>query len=533
MFEKAKERINFNPSLFTVVIVFTILLGFLLRLQMLQNFGLNGDSARDVLIAGEAISRREIPLIGPFSSAGPFVTGPIYFWILMVGLVIFPFGISSSWFLFFIIGVITFLLFIYLGYLMGGSRLALVLGIFSATSVSFVNLSLYVSNPVFIIFTTLLTIIFYVLFVHKKKKIYPFLAGLSIGIALNMHYQAVNLLIFLPFIFLVSGLGIKKKTISLFLMILGILIPMMPLLYWDYHQGFANINNILDYFLIAQYRIYVPNSWKIFIFKDMAYFWGNAVGGNSALGLFDMFLIGLTGILVVFRKIKIKQEVVLLAVIFFILLFLNRFYHAQRGETYLLYFLPFVLIFVSLSFNYLFTIFIKNKIKYFLYLIFIIFILGNLSTLRLIFSFQKSNISTYENVLNDLKLLYPNKKFSIYDYKGMHNFASVPLSLVAFERGVQSNDGIKIAVECAPTKECKIRPNRILDMSGYQITDVSTFSENKIINNYKNVNRAAVYDSLIGWSKKNELKSPFSLKSYFQVRFIDKYFSFDLNHKDN
>ncbi len=34
--------------------------------------------------------RHSIPLIGSFSSAGPFVFGPVYLWSIMLGLVIFP-----------------------------------------------------------------------------------------------------------------------------------------------------------------------------------------------------------------------------------------------------------------------------------------------------------------------------------------------------------------------------------------------------------------------------------------------------------
>lgn len=61
-----------------LVIVIFIVAAILRFYNFYEGWGVGGDSARDISIAREAIERREIPLIGPFSSAGPFVTGPMY-----------------------------------------------------------------------------------------------------------------------------------------------------------------------------------------------------------------------------------------------------------------------------------------------------------------------------------------------------------------------------------------------------------------------------------------------------------------------
>src|SRR4051812_11368220 len=56
-----------------------------------SRWGLGNDSARDIAIAIQALKHSELPIIGPFSSAGPFVFGPVYYWLLMFSNIIFPF----------------------------------------------------------------------------------------------------------------------------------------------------------------------------------------------------------------------------------------------------------------------------------------------------------------------------------------------------------------------------------------------------------------------------------------------------------
>ncbi len=395
--------------------------------------------------------------------------------------------------------------------------MALILALLSATSPSFVNLSLNQSNTTLVIVSTLLLILFFILFIRKKKILYAFLCGISVGLAISMHYQAVNLLIFAPSILLVRGISLKNRCFSGFLFAIGFVIPLIPLLYWDSHQNFANINNILDYFLIAQYRIYVPNSWKIYILNDMSYFWGNVSGGSKfLLGFAGMGLVGITGLLGLLniRKIKIKQEVILLAVIFFILLFLNRFYHATRAEVYLLYFLPFILIFIAFSFNYLIELFPKNKVRYLVYILLIIFFLGNLHTLSLIFRIQKSNVYMYKKSLNDLRKIYPGQKFSLYDQNGDNYSESNPLSFVMFYEGLQSKDGTKIAIECLPTRKCPAKYREISNIAGHSIVDISTLSAKIIEKEFINVDSNSIYDSLMGFTGRHALRSTFNLKKY-------------------
>ncbi len=509
MFTRFKSLLR-KPDPYIYFSFIFIIIGFFLRFHFFQNLYIGGDNARDVLIAITSLEKHSLPLIGPFSSAGPFVTGPIYFWILILGLILFPLGISSLWFLFLILG--TFSLFVYflIGFYLGGKKLALLTTAFSATSLILVNWSLNVSNPTLIIFSEALIFLSFILFIQKKKNIFAFLLGISLGLALNAHYQAINLFIFIPFLFF-AKINFSKKIIAVFACLLGFIILMLPILYWDSHQNFSNIKNILDYFLIAQYRIYVPNSWKIFIFQDMSYFLGNVIGGNKIIGLGSIGFIGLSFILGSYKKL-ISREFLSLFIIFFVLFLLNRFYHAQRSEAYLLYFIPFVIVLVSFGFNAILEIINHRVLKIIIVIFIFLLIIGNLITLRPIFAIQNTNIPTFFIPINDLKNRYPGQKFSLFDKQSKNGGSAYPLSLVMYFENLQSKDGREVAINCIPDEICSEKDS-ISHVSGIPIIDISDLNS-KEKSMYINMNKDSVYESLIGWSKRYELKSSFSFKKY-------------------
>ncbi len=484
---------------------------------MLTNLFIGGDNSRDVIIASVALERKEVPLIGPFSSAGPFVTGPIYYWILIAGLVLLPLGIYSLWAFFLVLSILALLGFALIGYLLGGKRMALISSLLAATSVITVNWALNVSNPTLVIISQTFLILFFILFIQKKKLIYAFLTGIFLGLVLNMHYQAINLLIFAPFLLLIKGINFKKKIYALLLFMSGFLIPLLPLLYWDSHQNFANINNILDYFLIAQYRIYVPNSWTIFIFGDMGYFMGNVIGGSKISGIVAMVSIGLFFLIGIIKK-KITLPVFSIFSIYFVLFFMNRFYHGQRSEGYLLYFLPFIIILVSWGLNLLLESLDKTKLKYLVFIVLGLAVVGNFLVLRKIYAVQVSNLETFKTPIRDLENRFPNEKFSLYDKQAKNGNLTFPMSLVMQFENVQSKDGIKIAVNCVPGVICD-DSDAVTRLGGLPIVDLSKIDNKTLESEYNEMNRDAVYDDLIGWSKRHELRSNFSLREYLLSKF--------------
>lgn len=84
--------------------------------------GLGEDVSRDITIAQVALHYRQLPLIGSFSSAGPFVFGPIFIWFIMLSYLILPFTFYAPYILTGIVGLTTIGIIAYSGYLLGGKR---------------------------------------------------------------------------------------------------------------------------------------------------------------------------------------------------------------------------------------------------------------------------------------------------------------------------------------------------------------------------------------------------------------------------
>ena len=249
--------------------------------------------------------------------------------------------------------------------------------------------------------------------------------GICLGIALSMHYQAINLFIFFPAILIVPVKKFWMRFVYLLFMIIGFLIPSLPLLWWDIHQSFANTRNILDYFLIGQYRLYVPNSWKLYVTQFLPSYWLFVVGGNKLVGIFAMLFTFFSSIYLFIKK-KLRSEVIVFAGILICLLFLQRFYHGERSEGYLLYLDPFIILLTGVGINWL--IGAKTEIIKSLGLfILILFTVGNL-----FYAWQLVNVNTHidlmEQALKKIEQKYPHKKFALYDYKWQTGETSMMLS---------------------------------------------------------------------------------------------------------
>src|SRR5690606_17385017 len=141
--------------------------------------------------------------------------------------------------------------------------------------------------------------------------------------------QAINLLIFLPALLFLPGITLSNRIIMPLLAFFGVLIGLSPLLYWDSFQGFANLTNILDYLLIGQQRLYVPNSWRLFLFTYLPSYWAFVIGGFQIIALAFMGLLGVGAGVLAYKK-AVSKEIVVLSVLFAILLIVNKFYKGER-----------------------------------------------------------------------------------------------------------------------------------------------------------------------------------------------------------
>ncbi len=508
---------------FQIIIFFILFLAAFLRFYNFPNrWGIGDDSSRDIAIAREALIRHELPLIGSFSSAGPFVFGPIFYLTIMASYLILPSVFTAPIIATILSGIATVAILITCGYLIGGKRLSIFTGLLAATSIQMTVRSVILGQHTYVAFTTALLFLTFILYWQRKKIIYAFLMGVSLGAAIGFHYQSINLLVFFPAILCIPGVNItiRKKLIGLSLMLIGFLIPSMPLIIWDSQQQWANTRNILDYLLIAQNRLYVPNSWKLFLFQYLPSYWSFIVSGYAPVALFLMVFTGIITAISIIKR-KISSIMAVFTIIFASLLLVNRFYKGERSEGYLIYLAPFIIIFTAWSINKMFDI--KRK-KYYTTMaritgaiILIIIIGGNIW--QLIKYEQATNTKLIlDKTVKFLIKKYPDTKFTIYDYHNRSGSMSQPLSLWLKMQDRTDPRGMPIGLVCW-SKECAQNLPNITTLGYNTIVDMRKVKDRDIKSSgWINVNQESMYDDLIGWSKKNELKSTFSITNYILER---------------
>jgi 4-amino-4-deoxy-L-arabinose transferase-like glycosyltransferase len=509
--EKFVKYLKKNKYALSILLI--LILAAILRFYNFNNhWGISNDDTRDISIAKEALLRKELPLIGSFSSAGPFVFGPHFYWTIMFSLLIFPFTILAPWLFIGIIGMINVIILVYCGHLLGGKKLAIITGFFAATSPQLIIRTLVLGQHSYVAFASSLLFLSFILLWQRQRFRYSFLMGASIGLAISMHYQALNLLIFFPTLLLIPKTNLKQKIFHIISMSAGFLILSLPLIIWDAPQQFANFRNILDYFLIGQYRFYVPNSWKIFLFTSFPQYWSFVIGGATSLGLILMISSSLTLFVALFKR-KLPNIHIVSGAIFAILFIVNRYYRGERSEGYLLYFLPFILLFTVytlyiLIYNQSHTPKIKLALQSLGIALTIAIIVGNISS----YKNYANYVSPTQKAIQDTKKLierYPDQKFSVYDYKAHYSYNSQPLSFFLQHQDKIDPNGMKIGFSC--NEECSQNFPNIVIFIDRPILDLSSETNLTQQNNWVNVNQKSMYDDLIGWSKKHELKSTFKL----------------------
>ena len=507
-------------------IIIILVLAIIFRTYNFQErIGTGGDSGRDAMIALVAIDRGELPLFASFSSAGPFVFGPLFYWYNMSTYLFAPFTFEAPWIITCMIGILIVMVMTYIGYLVGGKKMSIILGFLVAFSPQFIARSTFLSQHGFVGVSCIFLLLFFILYIQKKGLYYAFLIGVSCSIAISMHYQALNLLLFLAALLIVPKTSLYHKTLAVGFGFIGFLIPTLPLLYWDANQNFANLRNLLDYILIGQYRIYVANSWKIYLYYSLPDYWSNVVGGNKPIASLIMIFSGATFAYRAITK-KIPSEIFLTGLILGIFLIIIRYYRGERFEGYLIYTAPLIFLISAWTLMQLsiFLKYITNKIapKY-IYKHIASFLFIVIFSLILIFDLVNAKQFIFgTNLLNDevisastfLTQKYPNKKFALYDYKWKTSGDSYALSLYLYASGKTSMEGYPIGI-IGNTSASLDKKVVIGTFFGHNMVDLGKHRGQLNKENWVQVNAESVYDDLITrWTKNQKLTSSFSLDKF-------------------
>ena len=205
-----------------------------------------GDEGRDMIVIRDIFVKHHIPFLGPTASVGGFYLGPIYYWMAAPFLLLWGFDPVGPSYMVAIFGLLTVLLLYKFLKETVGFWPALLVGLLYSTAPLIVRYSRSSWNPNPLPFFSLLLIYMTYLGIKKTKPIFFLAAGLAFGIAIQLHYLALLLLlVFLAIVLLSSNWKSWPKSIGFY--IVGALITFSPFLLFEASHNFPNFRTILEF----------------------------------------------------------------------------------------------------------------------------------------------------------------------------------------------------------------------------------------------------------------------------------------------
>lgn len=445
IFKEITVRINHffrKDPIFRSLLIVAIVLGVFLRTYNFNNrIHIEADNSRDAQVATYAFDHGKLPLIGQFSSAGPFFYGPWWYWFLETVSSI-PFGYLTMWYVMTMLSLVFLLLIFYLGNGVGGRYVGLLSVLFAAISPGVVDNSFSVWNPSIVPLLALTILLLLLEFLKTGKNLHIFLLSFLTGLVITIHFQGVLLI---PALVIAEILILFSKKLSRIisqsiLVGAGFVTPFLPLLYFDYNHFWFDTNNLLIYLTVDQYKIWVPNRWLTYITLYWPNAWAGIIGGNYFIGVIIICLLTVF-VLINLKYFLQKKNLFLVITVFAGEIVLYRFYRGERFSYYSFFAYPCVIV---LSAWASFEVFSKSK---FAGLILTIAIF--LSTFKGSLGLLKDSEISFNKIMfskAELYKSYPNANFDIFSCYLNGNRASHPLALFVYKDGRNSVYGNKIMV---------------------------------------------------------------------------------------
>ncbi len=485
-----KKILKKNKLLLYCIIILATVLRFI---NYWNRWGLASDHARDLIVSIYALNNHLIPLIGPFSSAGQFVYGPQWYWIISLFVFLSPNLLIGPW----IMQTILYVFAVYIMFLIGkeiiNEKFGLIMAFLTAISTQQIMHSTNLVSPSMAGFFAIISVYFFIRSVKYSKGFDLFLLGFFIANAVNIHFQAIGLLFLIPVGFLFS----KRKLKQLVFLILGFLIPFIPLLIFDLKTNFFESRNMLDYYLYGQNRIYVPNRWLTYVGIFWPKTWSEVIGGHVIISYLLIALLVMISLYEIIKR-KISKEMLSLIISFLLIFVMLRYYKGIIFGVYTAFLSSFLLIFSS------FVLYKLNQLNKFVFWVFLLII--TVFTMRInisVITSATNNTAKEANLFtNKLIEKLPNEKFSVYLYEYQYSERGLPLVLFldTVKRIDDSGKKIGLAVISSNDKVIRKYPKLISNIGGIEVFDLTNASTSALINeNWVSINPSAVYESTEEW----------------------------------
>lgn len=468
--------------LFPGIIILAIFLRFI---NFDNRWGLGYDQASFALVGKYAADAHVIPLLGPFSSSGPFQTGGEWYWLVAVGHILFPGIVIGPWIFMGMLSLVFVGAMTIIGVSLEGPMLGLMAALLSAVSTAEITQSTNLSNQTPIALFAALSIIAALAYQKSKKPHYLFFLGLGIGIASSIHLQGMGLLPLAIITILLCGVTLR----GLLLLGLGLVLPWIPVLLADSTHGWYNTKNMVYYYSVDQYHISLDvlgRRWLTFGTQLIPNIWGFTIGGYWWTGMTTIItglIVFKRGPLALLRGVPLQntKNWFLVILSFIGMLIVVRYAHVPLYDSFLVFFHPFILIITAG------IVFQLIKINNILGVLFLLMLLAT-STIKNVEEItHATNLSAREakKTRQMLTTSHPDTKFAVYDYQFQTAAKTLALLMYLDQKKLLDPNGHRIGISADGISDLQ-------SSTSAELTDAHwAYLDNKII-----------YDSVQNWWKK-------------------------------
>ena len=484
---------------FKVFVLLTIVLAFFLRFINYGNrWGLAYDQAHDAILARYAVDNLLFPLVGPFASGAPFQTSGIWYWFLMLATIIYPNSILAPW----IAVTLSYTAFVFVMIIIGkelvSKQFGILVGLLAAISTAQITQATNLTLTAPMCFISALAILSVIRYSNTQKIRYIFLLGLSVGLAPTVHLQGVLLILFLP----VSVLILKIKAPKLLaILLIGLFLPLTPLLIFDLKNNFVNSLGLFNYLLHGQYRVsyeVLGRRWLTYITVFWPKSWALIIGGYSIVSYLSIFVLAVA-LVDKFIKRNLDKLWLIFLISFIFMITAMRYVRTPLFDSYLVFLHPFILLFTAFAIFWL-----HKKNVYLSILLLAVVLIGSLQ--RDYLDIVGATNNTYAEAKKMEIILInkiPNKKFNFYDFNYKTTSLSIPLVMLLYKDNKISDNGIKVGM-FSSTISAEFSFSKIYgNDTGYQIFNLNSSTSAQLKRGeWILIDPSKIYNSTENWHSK-------------------------------
>lgn len=489
----------------TLLLVLCIVFGTSLFFRFINydnRWSLASDQARDALIAREAVERKELPLRGPFSSAGPYQMNGVWYWPAMIATAAFPLSVTAPW---------VFLTFLYCFFItifswqlskLYSPFFGLIAGLLFSVSTANVSQSVNLTNPSFLIITSISLLIVALWYLRFPRKRGAFLLGFFFTLGATIHTQGTLLMLLV-----ISVLLFHRKLYSfihVLMAIIGSIVAALPMILFDYKYQFSNFQKFFQYLLFSNSQVTyeeLGRRWLTFLGVFIPQELSHIVGGQT-LWFVVLLAITIVGLLLPRKKdlVYLRRDAFFLLLMLLGMIGVTRYIKAPIYSAYLIVFHPLVIFITAFA---LYRVFRFNR-HIGIACIAITLILTVNNTVVDIINAENFTAKVTQEWVSTLTSQYPYSRFAIYDRHFSHTDKSLPLTLFLDAQQKTSEDGLRVGLVIHPGNLVSIFPTIEGSPGGYMLMNISSSSSAELADlKWGPVDKSVLYDSMQYW-KENE-----------------------------